>query len=97
MMFFTSTKKRLSYSLSILKRQLERGRDVLLRCQMSHVYMIFFNNSYIFARNIFLNATNKEYIYKNILVVVLNKNYLILFNGKNEIWHMRKAQVPDLL
>ena len=31
------------------------------------------------------------------LVVVLNKNYLILFNGKNEIWHMKKAQVPDLL
>ena len=39
----------------------------------------------------------KEYIYKNILVVVLNKNYLILFNGKNEIWHMKKTQVPDLL
>ena len=31
------------------------------------------------------------------LVVVLNKNYLILFNGKNEIWHMKKAQVPDVL
>ena len=86
------------YSLSILKRQLERGRDVLLRCQMSHVYMIiFFLLILIFLLEIFLNAKNKEYICKNILVVVLNKNYLILFNGKNEIWHMKKAQVPDLL
>ena len=41
------------YSLSILKRQLERGLDVLLRCQMSHVYTIIFYNTYIFARNIF--------------------------------------------
>ena len=30
------------YSLSILKRQLERGRDVLLRCQVLHVYTIIF-------------------------------------------------------
>ena len=30
-------------------------------------------------------------------MVLLNKNYLILFNGKNEIWHMKNAQVPDLL
>ena len=37
------------------------------------------------------------YIYKNILVVLLNKNYLILFNGKNEIWHMKNAHMPDLL
>ena len=35
-------------------------------------------------------------IYKNILVVLLNKNYLILFNGKNEIWHIKNAHVPDL-
>ena len=34
---------------------------------------------------------------KNILVVLLNKNYSILFNGKNEIWHMKNAHVPDLL
>ena len=31
-----------AFSLSILKRQLERGRDVMLRCQMSHVYTIIF-------------------------------------------------------
>ena len=31
------------------------------------------------------------------LVVVLNKNCLILFNGKNEIWHMINVHVPDLL
>ena len=36
-------------------------------------------------------------IYKNIFAVLLNKNYLILFNGKNEIWHMKNAHVPDLL
>ena len=30
-------------------------------------------------------------IYKKKLVVLLNKNYLILFNGKNEIWHMKNA------
>ena len=41
------------YSLSILKRQLERGRDVLLPYQMSHAYTIIFYNTYIFARNIF--------------------------------------------
>ena len=29
--------------------------------------------------------------------VLLNKNCLILFNGKNEIWHMKNAQVSDLL
>ena len=34
---------------------------------------------------------------KNILVVLLYKNYLILFNGKNEIWHMKSAQVPNLV
>ena len=85
------------YSLSILKRQLERGCDVMLRCQMSHVYMIIFLIILIFLLEIFLNARNKEYIYKNILVVLLNKNYLILFKGKNEIWHIKNAQVPDLL
>ena len=51
------------YSLSILKRQLERGCDVMLRCQMSHVYMIIFLIILIFLLEIFLNATNKEYIY----------------------------------
>ena len=30
-------------------------------------------------------------------MVLLNKNYLILLNGKNEIWHMKNEQVPDLL
>ena len=30
-------------------------------------------------------------------MVLLNKNYLILFNGENEIWHVKNAQVPDLL
>ena len=30
-------------------------------------------------------------------MVLLNKNYLILSNGKNENWHMKNAQVPDLL
>ena len=30
-------------------------------------------------------------------MVLLNKNHLILFNGKNEIWHMKNVQVPDLL
>ena len=30
-------------------------------------------------------------------MVLLNKNYLILFNGKNEIRHMKNAQVQDLL
>ena len=69
----------------------------MLRCQMSHVYTnIFFYNSYIFARNIFKMQEIKN-TYKNILVVLLNKNYLILFNGKNEIWHMKNAHVPDLL
>ena len=43
-----------SYSLSILKRQLERGRDVLLRCQMSHVYTIIFLIIFIFLLEIFL-------------------------------------------
>ena len=84
-----------TYSLSILKRQLERGRHMLPNVTCLHDYF-FFNNSYIFARNI-LNARNKEYIYKNILVVLLNKNYFILFNGKNEIWHLKNAHVPDLL
>ena len=41
------------YNLSILKRQLERGRDVLLRCQMSHVYMIIFLIILIFLLEIF--------------------------------------------
>ena len=36
-------------------------------------------------------------MYTKILVVLLNKNCLILFNGKNEIWHIKNAQVPDLL
>ena len=64
---------------------------------MSHVYTIIFLIILMFLPEIFLNARNKEYIYKNILVVLLNKNYFILFNGKNEIWHMKNAHVPDLL
>ena len=65
---------------------------------MSHVYtIIIFLIIRIFLLEIFLNARNKEYIYKNIIVVLLNINYLILFNGKNEIWHMKNAHVPYLL
>ena len=44
------------YSLSILKRQLERGRDVLLRRQMSHVYMIIFLIILIFLLEIFFKC-----------------------------------------
>ena len=44
------------YSLSILKRQLERGRDVLLHCQMSHVYMIIFLIILIFLLEIFFKC-----------------------------------------
>ena len=36
-------------------------------------------------------------IYKTIFMVLLNENYLILINGKNEIWHMKNAQVPNFL
>ena len=36
----------------------------MLRCQMSHVYtIIFFNISYIFARNIFKMQEKKKNIY----------------------------------
>ena len=42
-----------NYSLSILKRQLERGRDVSLFAKYHMFTRLFFHNSYIFARNIF--------------------------------------------
>ena len=56
--------KQRDYSVSILKRQLERDYDVLLCCQMSHVYTISFLEYLYFCYKYFLNARNKEYIYK---------------------------------
>ena len=44
------------YSVSILKRQLERGRGILLRCQVSHVYMIIFLIILIFLLEIFFKC-----------------------------------------
>ena len=45
-----------SEGLSILKRQLERGRDVMLRCQMSHVYTIICLIIIIFLLEIFFKC-----------------------------------------
>ena len=50
-----------------------------------------------FSRNMLKMQKKEQFKQRNIHIVLLNKNCLILFIEDNEIWHRKLAHVPSLL
>ena len=84
-----------SYSLSILKRQLERSvtYSCVAKCHMfTRLFILIIR---IFLLEIFLNARNKECVYKNLLVVLLNKTiwFYLMERTRFGTWKTRMCQI----